>query len=42
MRLDQDVVDWFKAQGSDDQTRINAVLPADKAVRMKHCRSSVG
>jgi uncharacterized protein (DUF4415 family) len=26
MRLDQDVVDWFKAQGSGYQTRINAVL----------------
>ena len=26
MRLDQDVVDWFKAQGRGYQTRINAVL----------------
>ena len=26
MRLDQDLVAWFKAQGSGYQTRINAVL----------------
>lgn len=26
IRLDQDVLDWFKAQGSGYQTRINAVL----------------
>lgn len=28
MRLDQDVVDWFKSQGSGYQTRMNAVLRA--------------
>jgi uncharacterized protein (DUF4415 family) len=28
IRLDQDVLDWFKAQGSGYQTRINAVLRA--------------
>ncbi|HUN68131.1 MAG TPA: BrnA antitoxin family protein [Burkholderiales bacterium] len=28
LRLDQDVVDWFKAQGPGYQTRINAVLRA--------------
>jgi uncharacterized protein (DUF4415 family) len=26
MRLDQDVIDWFKAQGPGWQTRMNAVL----------------
>lgn len=26
VRLDRDVVDWFKMQGDDYQTRINAVL----------------
>jgi uncharacterized protein (DUF4415 family) len=26
IRLDQDVIDWFKAQGSGYQMRINAVL----------------
>ena len=26
MRLDGDVIDWFKAQGGRYQTRINAVL----------------
>ena len=26
MRLDADVVDWFKAQGKGHQTRMNAVL----------------
>jgi uncharacterized protein (DUF4415 family) len=28
VRVDQDVVDWFKAQGARYQTRINAVLRA--------------
>ncbi len=28
LRLDQDVLDWFKAQGPGYQTRINAVLKA--------------
>ena len=26
VRLDQDVIDWFKAQGAGYQTRMNAVL----------------
>lgn len=26
IRIDQDVLDWFKAQGAGYQTRINAVL----------------
>ncbi|MEY2770112.1 MAG: hypothetical protein RIQ38_531 [Pseudomonadota bacterium] len=30
LRLDQDVLAWFKAQGSGYQTRINAVLRAYK------------
>ena len=28
VHLDQDVLDWFKAQGDDHETRINAVLRA--------------
>lgn len=28
LRLDQDVIEWFKAQGPGYQTRINAVLRA--------------
>jgi uncharacterized protein (DUF4415 family) len=28
LRLDEDVVAWFRAQGPGYQTRINAVLPA--------------
>jgi uncharacterized protein (DUF4415 family) len=28
LRVDREVVDWFKAQGSRYQTRINAVLKA--------------
>lgn len=28
LRVDQDVLDWFKAQGAGYQTRINAVLKA--------------
>ena len=28
LRIDADVLDWFKAQGSVYQTRINAVLRA--------------
>jgi uncharacterized protein (DUF4415 family) len=28
LRLDEDVVDWFKRQGAGYQTRMNAVLRA--------------
>lgn len=28
MRIDQDVIEWFKAQGPGYQTRINSVLRA--------------
>jgi uncharacterized protein (DUF4415 family) len=28
LRVDQDVLEWFKAQGEGYQTRINAVLRA--------------
>jgi uncharacterized protein (DUF4415 family) len=28
LRLDQDVLEWFKAQGPGYQTRINAILRA--------------
>ncbi len=31
LRLDADVLDWFKAQGRGYQTRINSVLKAYKA-----------
>lgn len=30
LRLDREVLDWFKAQGKGYQTRINAVLKAYK------------
>jgi uncharacterized protein (DUF4415 family) len=30
LRVDQDVLDWFKSQGDGYQTRINAVLRAFK------------
>jgi uncharacterized protein (DUF4415 family) len=30
LRLDQDVLDWFKAQGPGYQTRMNSVLRAFK------------
>ena len=30
LRIDKDVLDWFKSQGSGYQTRINAVLRAFK------------
>ena len=30
LRVDQDVLEWFKAQGAGYQTRINAVLKAYK------------
>ena len=28
LRIDADVLEWFKAQGTDYQTRINAILRA--------------
>ena len=28
LRIDQDVIEWFKAQGAGYQTRINSVLRA--------------
>ena len=30
LRIDQDVIEWFKAQGPGYQTRINAILRAYK------------
>jgi len=33
LRLDREVLDWFKAQGKGYQTRINAVLRAYKEAR---------
>ncbi len=33
IRLDREVLDWFKAQGKGYQTRINAVLRAYKEAR---------
>ena len=35
IRLDADVVDWFKAQGKGYQTRINAVLRAFVGTRRR-------
>lgn len=34
LRLEQDVLDWFKAQGPGYQTRINAVLRAFRDASM--------
>lgn len=33
LRLDNDVLEWFKAQGPGYQTRINAILKAYKEAR---------
>jgi uncharacterized protein (DUF4415 family) len=35
MRVDRDVLDWFKRHGKGYQTRINAVLRSSVA-RMRH------
>jgi uncharacterized protein (DUF4415 family) len=35
LRLDADVIDWFKAQGPGYQTRINALLRAYKDAHRK-------
>jgi uncharacterized protein (DUF4415 family) len=35
LRVDRDVVDWFKAQGRGYQTRINALLRAYKEAHGK-------
>lgn len=35
LRLDQDVLEWFKAQGKGYQTRINALLRAYKEANIK-------
>jgi uncharacterized protein (DUF4415 family) len=37
IRLDEDVVEWFKAKGKGYQTRINAVL---KAFKEAHSREA--
>jgi uncharacterized protein (DUF4415 family) len=36
LRLDADVVDWFKAQGDGYQTKMNAVLKAFVEAQRKH------
>ncbi len=36
LRLDSDVLEWFKKQGKGYQTMINAVLRAYKDVRERH------
>jgi uncharacterized protein (DUF4415 family) len=36
LRLDSDVVDWFRARGKGHQTRMNAVLRAYVEAQ-KHC-----
>ena len=38
LRLDRDVVDWFKRQGPGYQTRMNAVLRAYVRAREEHRR----
>jgi uncharacterized protein (DUF4415 family) len=35
IRLDREVLDWFKAQGKGYQTRVNAVLRAYKEARSR-------
>jgi len=39
LRIDADVVDWFRAQGSGYQTRMNAVLRAFMEARRRFERS---
>ena len=39
MRLDRDVLNWFKKQGSKYQTRINAVLRAYMRIHLSHHHS---
>ncbi|MDP2823856.1 MAG: BrnA antitoxin family protein [Sulfuritalea sp.] len=36
LRLDQDVLEWFKAQGTGYQTRINSVLRAFRDASVQH------
>lgn len=36
IRLDADILDWFKHQGRDYQTRINTVLRMFMKVRQQH------
>ena len=36
LRVDQDVLEWFKAQGIGYQTRINAVLRAFRDASVAH------
>ena len=38
MRLDKDVLDWFRGQGKGYQTRINAILRSyiDQITRSRH------
>ncbi len=36
LRIDQDVVDWFKAQGKGYQTKINALLRAYMEAHISH------
>jgi len=38
IRVDREVLDWFKAQGPGYQTRMNAVLKAFKQAREEHAR----
>jgi len=36
LRIDQDVLEWFKGQGKGYQTRINAVLKTYVQARKRH------
>jgi uncharacterized protein (DUF4415 family) len=40
IRVDRDVLAWFKAQGRGYQTRINSLLRAYMEANVKHNRSS--
>lgn len=40
IRVDQDVLMWFKSQGRGYQTRINALLRAYMEAKIKHTSSS--
>ncbi len=39
LRLDQDLAEWFRAQGRGHQTRMNAVLRAYMLMRQREKRS---
>ena len=40
LRIDQDVIEWFKAQGPGYQTRINSLLRAYMKANVSHHKQS--